>query len=111
VSHKPYIFQGADPPWQSRQAIILRLAHLFLSPINFFEAMTNKLSLQEALKKLARYRHAVVKRDRNDRFKVRPAHRADANDEFYEQPSADMAWFVGALAALTLISWFAVKWL
>jgi hypothetical protein len=72
--------------------------------------MTNKLSLQEALKKLAGSRRAVVKRDRNDRFKVRSAHRTDANVEFHEQPSAEMAWFVGALAALALIDWFA-RWL
>jgi hypothetical protein len=73
--------------------------------------MTDKLSLQEALKKLAGSRQAVVKRDRDDHFTVRPAHRADANDEFHEQPPADMAWFVGVLAALTLIDWFAVRWL
>jgi hypothetical protein len=71
--------------------------------------MTDKLSLDEALTKLARSRRAIVKRDRNDHFRVRSAHRADANEEFQEQPSADTAWFVGALIALTLIDWFAVS--
>jgi len=71
--------------------------------------MTDKISLEEALKKLARSRPVAVKRD--DRFKVKPAHRTDANDEFHEQPSADLAWCIGAVAALTLIDWFAVRWL
>lgn len=73
--------------------------------------MTDKLSLEAALKKLARSRPAAVKRDRIDRFKVVPAHRADANDEFHEQPSAHLAWHIGAAAALTLIAWFAMRWL
>jgi hypothetical protein len=62
VSYPSDISPRPDRPWQSRQAIILRLAALFLSarksqfhfdarvPQNFFETMTNKLSLLVALK-------------------------------------------------------------
>lgn len=73
--------------------------------------MTGKLGLEEALRKLARSRRAAVKRDRNDRFKVSSAHRADANEEFREPPSADLAWGVGIAIALALIDWFAVRYL
>jgi hypothetical protein len=72
--------------------------------------MTNKLGLEEALGKLARSRRAAAgKRDRNDRFKVKSAHRANANEEFHEPPSADLAWCIGILIVLALIDWFAVR--
>jgi hypothetical protein len=73
--------------------------------------MTSKLSLEEALSKLARSRHAAVERARSVRSKVRSAHRTNANEEFSEPPSADLALcVVGILIALTLIDWFAVRW-
>ena len=73
--------------------------------------MTNKLGLEEALRKLARSRRAAVKRERNQRTVVKSAHRANANEEFNEPPSAGLAWSVAILIALALIDWFAVKWL
>ena len=73
--------------------------------------MTNKLGLEEALRKLARSRRAAVKRERNQRSAVKSAHRANANEEFNEPPSAGLAWSVAILIALALIDWFAVRWL
>lgn len=73
--------------------------------------MTSKLSLEEALRKLARSRRATVERARSERSKVRSAHRASANEEFDEPPSADAALCVGILVVLALIDWFAVRWL
>ena len=72
--------------------------------------MTNESGLEETLRKLARSRRAgAVKRDRDQRCEVKSAHRADANEEFHEPPSADLAWCVGVLIVLTLIDWFAVR--
>jgi hypothetical protein len=74
--------------------------------------MTNKIGLEEALRKLATTRRAAaVKRERNQRSEVKSAHRASANEEFHEPPSADLAWCVGILFALALIDWFAVRYL
>jgi hypothetical protein len=48
--------------------------------------MTDKLGLEEALRKLARSsRRSAVKPDRNERAIVRSAHRANGNEEFHEQ--------------------------
>jgi hypothetical protein len=72
--------------------------------------MTNKIDLEEALRELARTRRAAaVKRERNQRSEVKSAHRANADEEFHEPPSTDLAWCVGILIALALIDWFAVR--
>jgi hypothetical protein len=72
--------------------------------------MTNNSGLKEALRKLARSRRAApVKRERNQLSEVKSAHQANANEEFQEPPSADLAWCVGILIALALIDWFAVR--
>jgi hypothetical protein len=73
--------------------------------------MTDKFGLEEALRKLARSRRAAVKRERNQRSVVKSAHRVNANEEFHEPPSADLAWCGGILIVLALIDWFAVRWL
>jgi hypothetical protein len=49
---------------------------------------------------------APVKREPTE---VKSAHQANANEEFQEPPSADLAWCVGILIALALIDWFAVR--
>jgi hypothetical protein len=73
--------------------------------------MTDKLGLEEALRKLARSsRRAALKRDRAP-SSVKSAHRANGNEEFHEQPSAGLVWCLVALIALALIDWFAAKWL
>jgi hypothetical protein len=82
----------------------------FLGTYPSERTMTNKLGLEEALRKLAGYRRAAaVKREQNQRSEVRPAHRANANEEFQEPPSADPAWCVGILIALALIDWFVAR--
>jgi hypothetical protein len=71
--------------------------------------MTDKLDHEEALRELARLsRRAAVKRDRVP-TSVWSAHQANGNEEFHEQPSAELACCVGALIALALIDWFALK--
>jgi hypothetical protein len=72
--------------------------------------MTNESGLEEILRKLARSRRAgAVKRDRNQRSGVKSAHRANANEEFHDPPSADLAWCASVLIVLALIDWFAVR--
>jgi hypothetical protein len=73
--------------------------------------MTDKLGLEEALKKLARSRRGPGKLYGKEGSKVPPAHQANANEEFSELPSADTALCVGILIVLALIDFFAVRWL
>ena len=73
--------------------------------------MTNKLGLEEALKKVARSRRVTVNQHRAERSTVRPAQRGNANEEFSEPPSADTVLCVVILIALAVISFFALKWL
>ena len=73
--------------------------------------MNRKLDLYEALRKLAHSRRVTISWDRIERTKVRPAHQANANDEFSEPPSADTTLCVGILIILAFIDFFALKWL
>jgi hypothetical protein len=75
------------------------------------QAMTNKLGLEEALRKLARSRRIPVSPDRSGGVKVRPAHRSNANEEFSDPPSADTALCVSILIILALIDFVAFRWL
>ena len=72
--------------------------------------MTEQLSLEKALKRLARSRHTVVKRGLKDRAKARPAHRTNANEEFSESRSANTALCFGILIVLAVIDFFVLKW-
>ena len=73
--------------------------------------MTKRLSLEEALRKLARSRRIVAKQDHGNGAKVQPARSDDVNAEFGEAPTADTALCIVFLAALALIDFFALKWL
>jgi hypothetical protein len=69
--------------------------------------MSNKLGLEEALRKLARSRRMKVNQEH---VEVRPAHRANANEEFSEPLSVNTLLCVGILVALALIDFVASKW-
>lgn len=67
--------------------------------------------MEEALRRLARAGRVKANRDRTAHFKIKPAHRSDANKEFSEPPFANTALCVCILIALALIDFFAMKWL
>jgi hypothetical protein len=68
-----------------------------------------KLSLEEALRKLAKSRTVAGKGERWRSSGVRVAHRINGNEEFQEQPAAELAWGLMALIVFSLIDWFATK--
>jgi hypothetical protein len=73
--------------------------------------MIRRLSLEEALKELARARRVKANRKHTEYVSLKPARLANANEEFGEPPSTDKILSVGILIALTLVDLIAVKWL